>query len=68
MNITIDAIEAKGLNKALIRDYLTDLKTYDGITGEIIFDATWNDVGRIQMVEIKDGEFYFSPAPRLSDK
>jgi ABC-type branched-subunit amino acid transport system substrate-binding protein len=68
MNITIDAIEAKGLNKALIRDYLTDLKEYDGITGEIIFDATWNDVGRIHMAEIRDGEFYFSPAPRLSDK
>jgi len=62
MNITIDAIRAKGLNKALIRDYLTDLKEYDGITGEIIFDATWNDVGRIHLAEIKDGEFYFSPA------
>lgn len=68
MNITIDAIRTKGLNKTLIRDYLTDLKEYDGITGEIIFDATWNDVGRIHMAEIRDGEFYFSPAPRLSDK
>ena len=68
MNITIDAIEAKGLNKALIRDYLTDLKQYDGVTGEIIFDATWNDVGPIHMVEIRDGDFHFSPAPRLSNK
>jgi len=68
MNITIDAIHAKGLNRALIRDYITDLKTYDGITGEIVFDGSWNDVGRIQMVEIKDGDFHFSPAPMLSEK
>jgi branched-chain amino acid transport system substrate-binding protein len=68
MNITIDAIRTKGLNRALIRDYLTDLKTYDGITGEIVFDASWNDVGPIFMAEIRDGDFYFSPAPRLSNK
>jgi ABC-type branched-subunit amino acid transport system substrate-binding protein len=68
MNITIDAIHSKGLNRALIRDYLTDLRTYDGITGEIVLDASWNDVGDIHMVEIKDGDFHFSPAPKLSDK
>lgn len=68
MNMTIDAIKSEGLNKYLIRDYLTNLKKYDGITGEILLDATWNDVGRIYMAEIRDGEFYFSPAPSLSDK
>ncbi len=30
MNITIDAIHRAGLNRALIRDLLTDLKTYQG--------------------------------------
>jgi ABC-type branched-subunit amino acid transport system substrate-binding protein len=62
MNITIEAIRKVGLNKTLIRDELTDLKSYQGITGEIIFDATWNDVGRIFMAEIKDGDFVFTPA------
>jgi ABC-type branched-subunit amino acid transport system substrate-binding protein len=62
MNMTIQAIQKVGLNRYLIRDELTGLKKYDGITGEIIFDATWNDVGRIYMVEIKDGDFIFSPA------
>jgi ABC-type branched-subunit amino acid transport system substrate-binding protein len=62
MNITIDAIRKVGLNKTLIRDELTDLKSYQGITGEILFDATWNDVGRIFMAEIKDGDFIFTPA------
>lgn len=62
MNMTINAIQKMGLNRYLIRDYLTDLKNYNGITGEIIFDASWNDIGRIFMAEIKNGEYIFSPA------
>ena len=62
MNITISAIKKVGLNRYLIRDELTDLKSYQGVTGEILFDASWNDIGRIFMTEIKDGEFIFSPA------
>jgi branched-chain amino acid transport system substrate-binding protein len=65
MNLTIQAIEKVGLNKALIRDALTDMQIfqgYQGITGEIIFDPSWNDIGRIWMAEIRDGDFHFSPA------
>jgi len=68
MNIIIKAIEKAGLNRVLVRDLLTDLKTfqnYRGITGEIIFDATWNDVGNIWMAKVNDGKFRFSPAPPL---
>jgi hypothetical protein len=32
------------------------------VTGEIILDGSWNDVGRIYMAEIKDGEYIFTPA------
>jgi ABC-type branched-subunit amino acid transport system substrate-binding protein len=62
MNMTINAIQKVGLNRYLIRDYLTDLGSYNGVTGEIIFDATWNDIGRIFMAEIKNGAYTFSPA------
>ena len=62
MNITINAIRKVGLNRYLIRDELTDLKNYDGVTGEIIFDASWNDIGRIFMAEIEDGDYNFYPA------
>ena len=65
MNMTIEAIHKVGLNRALIRDVLTDLKTfqgYQGVTGEIILDGSWNDVGKIFMSEIKDGDFHFTPA------
>jgi len=62
MNMTIKAINKVGLNRYLIRDELTGLKSYDGVTGEIIFDNTWNDVGPIFIAEIKDGDYVFSPA------
>lgn len=62
MNMTINAIRKVGLNKYLIRDELTGLKSYDGVTGVIIFDASWNDIGRVFMAEIEDGDFNFYPA------
>ncbi len=62
MNMTINAIRKVGLNRALIRDELTDLKSYQGVTGEILFDASSNDVGRVFMAEIRDGDYHFSLA------
>jgi branched-chain amino acid transport system substrate-binding protein len=64
MKIIIDAIERAGLNRALIRDVLTDMKTYQGyqgVTGKIVFDATWNDVGDIFMAKVSNGKFNFFP-------
>jgi ABC-type branched-subunit amino acid transport system substrate-binding protein len=61
MNMTIGAIRKAGLNRALIRDVLTDIETYQGVTGEIVFDASWNDVGQIWMAEIREGDFHFTP-------
>ncbi len=66
MNILIKAIEKVGLNRALIRDVLTDLKTfqgYQGVTGPVVFDATWNNIRNIYMAEVRNGKFVFSPAP-----
>ncbi len=68
-NILIKAIEKAGLNRALIRDVLTDLKTfqnYDGVTGKIVFDQTWNNIRPIFLAEVKNGKFVFSPAPSLN--
>lgn len=68
MNIIIGAIQKAGLNRVLIRDLLTDLKTfqnYPGITGKITFDQTWNDIGDIWMAEVRQGKFTFSPAPPM---
>jgi ABC-type branched-subunit amino acid transport system substrate-binding protein len=73
MNLIIEAVQKVGLNRALIRDILTDMKTfqgYQGVTGPVIFDATWNNVRPIFIAEVNNGKFKFSPAPPLekSDK
>lgn len=71
MNILLEAVKKAGLNRVLIRDILTDLKTfqgYDGITGPIVFDATWNNIRPIYMAEVINGKFRFSPAPQMEEK
>lgn len=68
MNMIIAAIQKAGLNRVLIRDILLNLKTfqgYQGVTGPMIFDATWNNIRPIFMAEVSNGKFKFSPAPQL---
>jgi branched-chain amino acid transport system substrate-binding protein len=64
MNLILTATKKVGLNRALIRDVLTDMKTfqgYEGASGKIIFDATWNDIGQIYMARVENGKFVFFP-------
>lgn len=63
MNILIQAIRAAGLNRVRIRDALTALKNYKGVTGKIIFDASHNDVGPVWLAEVRHGEFHYFPSP-----
>jgi branched-chain amino acid transport system substrate-binding protein len=70
MNIIIEAIKKAGLNRVLIRDLLTDLKTfqgYQGVTGKIVLDKSWNDIGDIYMAKIENGKFMFTLAPPPKD-
>jgi branched-chain amino acid transport system substrate-binding protein len=71
MNIIVEAIRKAGLNRVLIRDLLTDRKTfqnYDGVTGKIILDGSWNNIRDIFIAEVHGGKFVFSPAPPLDQK
>ena len=71
MNIIVEAIRKAGLNRVLIRDLLTDRKTfqnYDGVTGKIILDGSWNNIRDIFIAEVHNGKFVFSPAPSLDQK
>jgi len=64
MNMIIAAINKAGLNRVLIRDLLTDHKTfqgYQGVTGKIVLDGSWNDIGDIWMAEVRQGRFEFFP-------
>jgi len=66
MNLIIKAIHKEGLNRVLIRDVLTDLKTfqgYQGVTGKIILDGSWNDIGDIWLTKVQNGKFKYSANP-----
>lgn len=70
MNIIIEAVKKAGLNRALIRDVLTDMKTfqgYMGVTGPVIFDGSWNNIRPIFVAEVINGKFRFSPAPQIGE-
>ncbi len=67
MNIIIRSIEHAGLNRALIRDVLTDMKItngYKGVTGEVVYDGSWNNIRPIFMAKVVNGKFEFTPAPK----
>lgn len=71
MNLIVEATKKAGLNRVLIRDVLTDLKTfqgYEGVTGKIILDESWNDIGDIWMAEVINGQFEFSPSPEMGER
>ncbi|MGI9530770.1 ABC transporter substrate-binding protein [Lutimonas sp.] len=71
MNLIVEAIRKVGLNRVLIRDVLTDLTTfqgYQGVTGEIVLDESWNDIGEIWMAKVQNGAFEFSPSPALGER
>ncbi|NQT81716.1 ABC transporter substrate-binding protein [bacterium] len=57
--IIIEGIEKAGLNRALIRDSMAEIERYHGVTGEIIFDATHNDVSPASLAILQNGTFNF---------
>ncbi len=68
MNMIVEAIQKAGLNRVLIRDILLDLKTfqgYQGVTGKLIMDASWNNIRPVFMAEVRNGKFKFSPTPPI---
>lgn len=57
MKMLIQSIERGGLNRVRIRDELTSIETYHGVTGDIILDTTWNDIGKVWLMEVENGNF-----------
>ena len=57
MKMLIQSIERAGLNRVRIRDELTSIDKYHGVTGDIILDTTWNDVGKVWLMEVENGKF-----------
>lgn len=62
MRLIVDAVRHAGLNRARIRDALFAMRTFPGVTGEIVFDTTHNDVSRAWLAVVEKGRLrYFRP-------
>lgn len=55
--LLLDAIRSAGLDRVGIRDTLAGIRTYDGVSGPMRFDATHNNLGQLSVLEVRDGRF-----------
>ena len=56
MRILLDAICRAGLNKGRIRDALTGLTSYKGVTGDMIFDPNCKNIAPLFLARVHDGK------------
>jgi len=59
MRILLDAICRAGLNKGRIRDALTGLTSYKGVTGDMIFDPNCKNIAPLFLGRVHDGEIAY---------
>lgn len=55
--LTVEAIRRVGLNRALIRDALSEIRYYRGMGGVIELDATANSVAPVFLARVEGGKF-----------
>jgi hypothetical protein len=59
MQILLHAICEAGLNRGRIRDALTGLEKYKGVTGEMIFDPNCKDIRPMFLATVHDGQIEY---------
>jgi len=59
MRMLIEAIGRAGLNRVRIRNELAAVREYEGVSGPIIFDNTFNDIGAVYLGRVENGSFVF---------
>lgn len=60
MNMLIWAIQVAGLNRARIRDVLAyRAKPWPGVTGDIVWSATMDDVGEVTLAHFENGRWVY---------
>ena len=67
MNMLIDAITQAGLNRALVRDQLTKIKTYHGVTGQKVFDAVYTNRSPATLALLENGTFQIYTQDEIFD-
>jgi len=63
MRILLDAICKAGLNRGKIRDALTGLETYKGVTGDMVFDPNCKNIVPLYLATAKQGKLEFRRYP-----
>jgi ABC-type branched-subunit amino acid transport system substrate-binding protein len=63
MNILLDSICKAGLNRGRIRDALTGMEHYKGVTGEMVFDPNCKNIVPMYLATVKGGKYEFRRYP-----
>jgi len=59
MRILLDAICRAGLNKGRIRDALTGLTGYEGVTGSMVFDPNCKNIAPLYLARVHEGQITY---------
>jgi branched-chain amino acid transport system substrate-binding protein len=59
MNVLLDAICRAGLNRGKIRDALTAIEHYKGVTGEMVFDPNCKNIVPMYLATVRGGKAGF---------
>jgi ABC-type branched-subunit amino acid transport system substrate-binding protein len=60
MRILLDAICRAGLNKGRIRDALTGITSYKGVTGDMVFDPNCKNIAPLFLAHVHHGQIDYS--------
>jgi ABC-type branched-subunit amino acid transport system substrate-binding protein len=63
MNILLQSICKAGLNRGRIRDALTEVEGYRGVTGEMVFDPNCKNVVPLYLASVRNGKLQFRRYP-----
>ena len=55
MQILLDAICRAGLNRGRIRDALTGVESYQGVTGDMVFDPNCKNIAPLFLARVRNG-------------
>ncbi|HYB61445.1 MAG TPA: ABC transporter substrate-binding protein [Methylomirabilota bacterium] len=55
MRILLQSICRAGLNRARIRDALTAIQSYDGVTGKMVFDPNCKNISALFLATVRNG-------------
>jgi branched-chain amino acid transport system substrate-binding protein len=62
--LLIDAVKKAGPNRYRVRDILSNIDEYTGVTGYMRFDARWDNIAHVVVAQYKQGQWQFeAPAP-----